>query len=550
MSLQQRLKTAFQDFQAGRLADAERGYRRVLAQHPAHAETLHMLGIVAGQRGNLNEAVKWIRQAIEASPNNALYYGSLGNALQDLRQLDQAIASFRHAIQLKPDLADAYNNLAYLLRDTGQIEEAIAALRETIRLRPDKSSPHSHLVAALYYHPGYSAAAIYEEHVRWNARHAEPLKKLMQPHQNDREPSRPLNIGYVSADFVRHPVGLFMASLLAHHDSRNFKIFCYNNSRGSDQITARLRQLSSVWRDVAGVSDAQMATQIRQDRVDVLVDLSLHSAGNRLLVFAQKPSPIQVTWLGYPGTTGLTTMDYRLTDQYLDPPEGGAFYSEQSIRLPHTYWCYKPVDPTLQVSALPAAQKGHVTFGCVNNFAKTNGDALELWARIVSAIPHSRLLMLCPPGDSRARVIERFGGKGVEPDRLEFVERMPLGDYLRQFHRIDIGLDPFPWSGGTTTCDALWMGVPTVTLCAGTAVGRAGVSILSNANLLDWIAQTPQQYVAIATKMATDLSSLAQLRSKLRTRMEQSPLMDAARFAAEIEAAYRRMWEQWCLKSN
>jgi predicted O-linked N-acetylglucosamine transferase (SPINDLY family) len=549
MTIQQRLQKAFQDHQAGRLADAERGFHKVLAQEPAHADAMHMLGIVAAQRGKRDEAVKWIRRAVKASPNNAFYYGSLGNALQDLRQLDEAIASFREAIRLKPDLAEAHNNLANVLRDTGQLDDAIASFRETIRLRPDKITSHSNLLAALSYHPGYSAAAIYEEHRLWNTRHAEPLKKLIQPHTNDRDPRRPLNLGYVSADLVRHPVGQFMASLLAHHDSRDFKIYCYSNSKFADEITARLRESSSAWRDVAGMSDAQLAAQIRQDRIDIIVDLSLHSVGNRLLVFAQKPAPVQVTWLGYPGTTGLTTMDYRLTDPYLDQPEGDAFYSEQSIRLPSTFWCYEPVHAT-PVNALPAGETGHVTFGCFNNFAKTNVDAMELWAQILSAIPRSRLLMLCPTGGSRARVVDRFGGKGIEPARIEFTERVPLADYFLQFHRIDIALDPFPWGGGTTTCDALWMGVPTITLRGTTAVGRAGVSILSNVGLLDWIAQTPEQYLAIATKMSADVSTLAQLRSGLRTKMQQSPLMDAARFAADMQAAYRRMWEQWCLKSD
>ncbi len=337
-----------------------------------------------------------------------------------------------------------------------------------------------------------------------------------------------------------------MVPLLAHHDSRSVEVFCYSDVRVPDENTARLRQLAHVWRNAAGMADAQLAQGIRADQIDILVDLSLHSAGNRLLAFARKPAPVQVTWLGYPGTTGLTSIDYRLTDPFLDPPVTDQFYSEKSVRLPHTFWCYEPVHPELQVSGLPAIENGYVTFGCFNNFAKVTPAALELWARLLSAIPRSRLMINCPSGEAQARVIERFSRSGIEPHRIEFVRRKPLVDYLAQFNRVDVAVDPFPCSGGTSTCDALWMGVPTVTLRGHTAVGRGSVSILSNVGLANWIADTPEQYLSIAAEMAGDLPRLAELRSGLRKKMEQSPLMNAAQFAADMEAAYRSMWENWC----
>jgi protein O-GlcNAc transferase len=546
VTLQQQLESGLSHLQAGRLAEAEKIYRHILAHQPNHPDALHLLGVLAGQAGQLDAAVKLIRQAIANCPTNASYHGSLGNALQDLRQLDDAIASFREAIRLRPDLAEAHNNLANLLRDTGQLDKAIASFRQAIRLWPDKAAAHSSLLVSLHYHPSQDAETIYEEHRRWNEQHAEPLTKFIQPHANSRDPNRPLRVGYVSPDFCRHPVGLYMAPLLAHHDRRNVEAFCYSDVKISDDITAKLHQSAHVWRHAAGKTDSQLAEKIRADQIDILVDLSLHSAGNRLLAFARKPAPIQVTWLGYAGTTGLSSMDYRLTDPFLDPPGMDDFYSEKSIRLPHSFWCYEPVQPDLQVSSLPAIENGCVTFGCFNNSAKVTGAALELWARVLSAVPHSRLMIHSPPGSHRTRVIERFSGAGIEPNRVEFVDRKPLVEYLTQFQRIDIALDPFPWSGGTSTCDALWMGVPTVTLRGRTAAGRGSVSMLSNVGLTDWIAETSEQYLSIAVKMAGDLSKLAELRLGLRRRMEQSPLMNAGQFAAEMEAAYRRMWETWC----
>ncbi len=546
VNLQQQLESGISHFQAGRLAEAEKIYRHVLAQQPNHPDALHLLGVLAAQAGKLDDAIKIIRHAITINPTNASYHGSLGNAQHDNQQPDEAIASFREAIRLRPDLAQAFNNLGNVLRDTGQLDEAIASVRQAIRLRPDHVTAHSNLLANLHYHPDQDAEAIYEESHRWNQQHAEPLKKFIQPHTNNRDPNRPLRVGYVSPDFCRHPVGLYMAPLLAHHNPQQVESFCYSDVKIPDDMTARLRRSTRAWRDTAGFHDAQLAHQIRNDQIDILVDLSLHSAGNRLLTFAVKPAPIQVTWLGYAGTTGLTTMDYRLTDPFIDPPGTDAFYSEKSIRLPHTFWCYEPLHPTLQVSPLSALETGHITFGCFNNFAKVTTAALELWIKLLSAIPNSRLLIHAPPGKHQTRLIEQFSRAGIDPTRLEFTGRKALLDYFQQFHRIDIALDPFPCSGGTSTCDALWMGVPTITLRGRTAVGRGSASILSNVNLADWIAETPEQYLSIAAQMTTDLPKLASLRSGLRRKMEQSPLMNSAQFARDMETAFRRMWEQWC----
>jgi protein O-GlcNAc transferase len=270
-------------------------------------------------------------------------------------------------------------------------------------------------------------------------------------------------------------------------------------------------------------------------------------AGSRLLVFARKPAPVQVTYLAYCSTTGLDTIDYRLSDPYLDPPGGDeSVYSERTVRLPRTYWCYQPSVPPMSVGPLPALSRGYVTFGCLNNFCKVSEPTLAAWSRILLSIPESRLLLNASEGSHRQRVLDRLGREGIEPHRIQFVGRLPAPEYFHLYDGIDIALDPFPYGGGTTTCDALWMGVPVVSLLGRTAVGRGGMSILSNVGLPDWVVRTEDAYVKLATQWALDLGRLNELRSTLRRRMEASPLMDAPKFARDIEAAYRGMWREWC----
>ena len=295
----------------------------------------------------------------------------------------------------------------------------------------------------------------------------------------------------------------------------------------------------------------QVAERIRSDRIDILVDLALHTANNRLLVFARKPAPVQVTWLGYPGTTGLSAIDYRLTDPYLDPPGlFDAFYSEESIRLPDTFWCYDPLTDQPPVNALPALENGFITFGCLNNFCKVNDGCLALWAQVLQAVPQSRLLLLAPRGQAREHVLARLQQEGIAAPRVEFADRQPRLEYLKLYHRIDLGLDPLPYNGHTTSLDAFWMGVPTLTLVGKTVVGRAGWSQLCNLGLKELAAETPEQYVALAAELAADLPRLQELRGTLRQRMLRSPLMDANRFARHVEQAYRQMWRRWCQQTK
>jgi predicted O-linked N-acetylglucosamine transferase (SPINDLY family) len=316
-------------------------------------------------------------------------------------------------------------------------------------------------------------------------------------------------------------------------------------------ITAQFQQHADHWRSIVGMTDEQVAALIRQDRIDILIDLALHTAQNRLLVFARKPAPVQVSFAGYPASTGLSAIDSRLSDPYLDPVGvDESVYSEQTIRLPHSFWCYDPLDCRgIPINSLPALQNGFVTFGCLNNFCKVNQQVLSLWAAVLRKIEHSRLLLLSEGGSHHQRTLDFLKQEEVNPDRVEFVPRQPRQKYMELYHRIDLGLDTFPYNGHTTSLDSFWMGVPVVTLVGQTPVSRAGWSQLSNLGLPELAGKTPEEFVRIAVELARDLPRLQELRSTLRQRMERSPLTDAPGFARGIEAAYRQMWRRWCAEA-
>jgi predicted O-linked N-acetylglucosamine transferase (SPINDLY family) len=338
-----------------------------------------------------------------------------------------------------------------------------------------------------------------------------------------------------------------MLPLLRNHDHERFEIVCYADSRATDDVTQIIRPLADQWHETWRLSDAQIAEKIRADRIDILVDLDMHAKASRLLAFARKPAPVQVTYLSYCSTTGLETIDYRLTDPHLDPPTGDdSVYCEKTIRLPNTFWCFDPSIPMPEVNPLPALSAGHITFGCMNNFWKISPPTLQMWVEILLKIPNSRLLLHAHPGAHRERFRRRLAERGVDPGRVEFVGFQPAHQYFQTYHGIDIALDPHPYGGGTTSCETLWMGIPIVTLPGNTAVSRAGKSILSNVGLPDLIAQSPGHYVQISTALAQDLPRVADLRSALRQKMRGSPLMDAPAFTRGIESAFRQMWVAWC----
>jgi predicted O-linked N-acetylglucosamine transferase (SPINDLY family) len=547
MTIQQQLESGLSHHRAGRVAEAERIYRRVLAQHPQYPDALHLLGVLAAQTGQLEPGVELIRRAVQLQPSFAEAHNSLGNALTGIGQLDEAIASYQEAIRLKPDYADAHCNLGSAFKSTGRLDEAVTSYRQAIRLKPDYAEAHSNLVFSLNYLPDIDAEAIFAEHQAWADRHARPLAAEIITHSNDRSPEKRLRIGYVSADFRRHSVSYFLTALLEHHNRRNLEIFCYSGVGRPDDMTERMKHSGDIWRNIVSLSDEEAAKLIRSDGIDILVDLSGHTARHRLCVFARKPAPIQVTYLGYANTTGLKAIDYRLTDALADPPGmTDQFNVEKLWRLPACAWCYQPVEsPDIQPRG-----DGPITFGCFNAFAKINQKMLTIWAELLRRTPGSRLLLKtagAAEASSRQRLTDQFAGRGIPGDRIEVLGRIPdPRQHLQLYTRVDVALDTYPYHGTTTTCEALWMGVPVVSLAGRMHVSRVGVSLLTHAGLPELIAKTPEEYLSIASELAANRARRDAMRAGMRSKLIASLLMDGQRFAAELEAAYRQMWRIWC----
>jgi predicted O-linked N-acetylglucosamine transferase (SPINDLY family) len=531
----------------GRFDESVACFHRALELEPGYAQAHSNLGIVYWENVRLDEAEAAFRHALRLNPGLAEAHNNLGNVLRERGALDEAVACYERSLQCRPEYAEALNNLGIALREQGRLSDAIASYRRAIDVHPAFAAAHSNLLYALIFSPDHDPQSILEEHRLWNCRHAEPLAASIQPNTNNRNPDRRLRIGYVSPDFREHAESFFTVPLLSAHDHHNLEIVCYSDVKRPDGITARIRSCVDLWRETVALNDTEFAELVRNDGIDILVDLTMHMGQNRLLVFARKPAPVQVCWLAYQGTTGLSTIDYRLTDHSIDPPgDYDDDYAEVSFRLPDAFWCYDPLATGPAVNALPAFDCGQVTFGCLNNFCKVNEHVLALWAKVLRAVDHSRLVLLAPEGSARERTADVLEQAGVTRERLTFVGRLPRAEYLELHHRIDIALDTFPYTGQTTSLDAFWMGVPVVNLIGNTAPARAGRSLLGHLGLPELVAQSPEQFVRIAVALATDLPHLANLRATLRQRLEASPLMDSPRFARGIEAAYRAMWRRWC----
>jgi predicted O-linked N-acetylglucosamine transferase (SPINDLY family) len=399
---------------------------------------------------------------------------------------------------------------------------------------------------ALHLHPDATPESIAEECGRWWRQHGAPLSIAPVVVLGDRDPERRLRVGYVSPDLREHPVGRHLWPVMRAHDASQFEIVIYSDAQRPDGMTAQFRDCAALWQDSGWWSDEQLAGQIRRDRVDILVDLSQHSAGNRLRVFAQKPAPVQVSFAGYPGSTGVETIGWRITDRFLDPPEDRSLAGEELIRLPDSFWCFDPLGETPSVNTLPVFEAGVVTFGCLSKFSKVNARVLGCWSEVLRRVPRSRLVLLCPAGDTRVRVQSVFQQQGIDGERVTFLDRQPRADYFETHHELDLILDPFPYNGHMTTLDALWMGVPVVSLTGRTPVSRGGLSLLSNVGLPELAASTTEGYIRIAVDLAVDLPRLAALRAGLRERMQTSPLMDVARFTRGLESVYRAIWRRAC----
>ena len=488
------------------------------------------------------------RKAAEISPSSQAL-NNLGTCLLEEDRYAEAIEVYRRALAIQPDSVNAQSNLGQALLGMGRAAQAVEVLGQ-IRHVPFVAD---NLLWALHFVPGRGPEEIFQEHVDWDRRFSRPLAREILPPTNDRDPNRRLKIGYVSSDFRLHSVAFFLENLLDYHDPQQVEVFAYADVGQPDAVTRRLQQSIHQWRSIYGKSDVEVARMIRQDQIDILVDLAGHTAGNRLLVFARKPAPVQITYLGYPDTTGLTAIDYRMTDIYADPlGQTEKYHSEKLLRLPRTFACYRPPAEATEVSPLPAVTYGRVTFACFTTLGKLPPNLLDCWAEILIQVPTSRLLIAAgglQSNDLQREIRSHFERRGIDPTRLDLMGKRPLSEYFSLHHQVDIYLDTFPVNGHTVTCHALWMGLPVVTLAGSVHCQRLGASVLSNLGTGELIAKSPQEYVQIAASLAGDVPKLKAMRSNLREKMKSSPILDAAQFARDVEGAYREIWKNWCAGS-
>lgn len=539
----------------GRLDEAMEYFTKALHLKPDFPEALNNLANTLRNAGKLDEAIDCCRTLLQHRPDSPEIYSSLGILFRDQGKLNEAIEYSRKAIELKPDFPEAYNILGIALRDQGKLDEAIECFQKALQLNPDLAFVHSNLLLSLHYHDQIEPVQLFSQHKRWSEQHASAFLTTIKPCLNDSSPSHRLRIGYISPDFRKHSVAYFIEPVIASHDRAAFEVFCYSDVVRPDSATDRFKGLVNCWRNIVGLSDEQVADLIRKDKIDILVDLAGHTANNRLLLFAAKPAPVQATYLGYPNTTGLATIDYRITDSCADPPgKTDHLYTEELVRLPHGFLCYKPNEEAPEVGKLPAHESGIITFGSFNYSPKISSEVVRLWSEILALVPNSQLVLksnsLSDTG-ARERMKGLFVQNNVSPNRIRLLGFVPsIFNHLELYNTIDIGLDTFPYNGTTTTCEAMWMGVPVIVLAGQAHVSRVGVSLLSSAGLTDLIAESAEAYLGKAVKLADNLGHLQDLRMNLRAMMLDSPLTDAGRFVCALEKAYRQMWHHWCDQPN
>jgi len=528
----------------GRLEDAVAGYEQALRVSPANVAALNNAGTCYLMLARPAQGVPLFEAAARLEPTHAQPRNNVGVALKESGRIDDALPHLMAAMQLDPAYAAPASNIGAAYAAVADHARAIEAYRLAESIEPAFDAAGSNALLSLLSMDGVEPAAVRVAHVDWGRRHAEPLG-LSPPPIADPAPGRRLRLGYLSPDFREHSVRHFIEPVLATHDRSAVEVFCYAAGQRRDDVTARLARLADAWHDVAGAATAPTADLIRGHGIDVLVDLAGHTSDNRLLTFARRPAPVQVTWLGYPATTGLRAIGYRLTDAVADPPGADAFYTERLVRLPDAFFVYaddstKPYDATL-----PADRNGHVTFGAFNSYSKVTPATLAAWAVTLAAVPNSRLLMKAKPLENpstRAAIVAAFAAAGVTEDRLDLRTWVPLDEHVDLLGSVDLMLDTFPYNGHTTTLQAMWMGAPTLTRHGTEFRGRVGLSIMTQLGLPEFAVDSAERYLLRAVELATDLTRLRELRPTWRDRLRASPLCDVGRFTRGLEAAYRGMW--------
>ncbi|HEX2730060.1 MAG TPA: tetratricopeptide repeat protein [Polyangiaceae bacterium] len=520
--------------------EAIAAYQRALQLDPAVAGCAARLVSLLRDLQRTDEALQILEHALAKTPDSVELLAAGAKTLAGLYRLDEARTQLERALKLSPEAPDLHVQLGSVLADLGEIEDGLGHYRRAAELAPGNPA---HWGGQLYLLPYCSATTPAQMRAAALAygRALGGVTPLPPAARGANRAERPLRVGYVSGEFANHVVSHFTLPLFANHDRDRVRVFAYSDVVHPDEITAQARTLVDEWRDISALDDLAAAKLIRADEIDILVDLAMHTGASRLALFAHKAAPIQVCWLAYPGTTGVPAMDYRLTDVYLDPPGcSEEAYTERSIRLPNTFWCYDPL-LDLDVASAPCETAGFITFGCLNNFRKVTPEAIRLWAQVLIQVPNSRMRLFAPLGKVRAKTRRLFEANGVDSERIDFVGRQRIPEYLREYAAIDCCLDTVPYNGATTTLDAYWMGVPTLTLCTSLVTGRSGSSLAMNLGLADWVTHSSDAFVRRAAEIAANPGALAELRTQLRARLQASPLMDAKRFAADLETVFEEL---------
>ncbi|MBJ6801186.1 O-linked N-acetylglucosamine transferase, SPINDLY family protein [Geomonas propionica] len=563
----------------GMQEEARARLEELVRQEPPVAAACYLLAVLKGEDGEAREAADLLLKTLALEPENPKALNALGAALRQMGQLERAAAAFAEALRIEPGFGEARINLALLLKEAlrfteaeellrigvalepgsvrlnynlanvlhaqGRSLEAVAAYRETLRLDPDHLDARQNLLFALHYSPQFGRREIYAEHLK--AARSRPFRPSRQDPPARPHPGGRIRVGYLSPDFKSHAVASFIEPVLREHDRDRFEIFCYANVAAPDATTARLKGLCDHWRDIHGMADHNAAALIAGDGIDILFDLAGHTSGSRLPVFCHRPTPIQITWIGYPDSTGLKEMDYRITDALADPPgTDDRLHSEWLLRLPRTFCCYLPPAEAPELAPPPCGVNGYITFGSFNNLSKITPEVIALWSRVLRAVPDSRLLLKAKPlvdHGVRGRILATFMEHGVAAERIALDQGQPgTREHLEQYQRVDIGLDTFPYNGTTTTCEALWMGVPVISLSGDRHCSRTGASLLTNCGLADLVTTSEAGYLDMARQVAKDRETLRDFRAGARDRMRRSPLLDATGVTRELETVLAELW--------
>jgi predicted O-linked N-acetylglucosamine transferase (SPINDLY family) len=545
-------KLAVASYQLGRIADAEDCYRRIADLRPDSAEAHNNYSVVLAERGKWGEAAKSVRRAIRLKPDYAEAYNNLGNYQKKLGQFEEALASYRTSTEANPNNYKAYGNLGNLYNEIGDLDSALDSYRRALDINPDLAEAYSNMLLAYNYASDYTPEFCRDQAISFGKRVSDHAPVHYADWSCEKAPTR-LRVGLVSGDLRVHSVGHFLESFLSHIDQARIEFIAYPTYHKEDDLTQRIRPFFSAWRPLYGLNDAAAARLIHDDGVHVLIDASGHTSNNRLPVFACKPSPVQVTWLGIPYTTGLSEIDYVLGDGLAIPPEHEVHFSEKVWRLPESCLCLTPPAYPLKVSELPAKANGYITFGSFNNLTKMNDDVVAHWARILQSVPDAILYLKCAQlTDERncKRTRQRFLAIGIGPERLRLAGRSTtIPEHLAEYGSVDIALDTFPYPGVTTSFEALWMGVPVLTLAGDRFLSLTAKSVACNAGLADWVAADRNDLIRKAAEFASDTDELSALRARLREQVLASPLFDAPRFARNFQQALWEMWRQHTVES-